>query len=214
MENQHIHEGKIVVIEGPQRSGKTMAMSIFAYRDALKKKTIYTNLAYTFKYKPLNFNELTLRNENKELRDCTLTLDELNFFLDSRGSMTKQNKEFTYFLLQVKKQGIDLYGTTHGIGYLDLRFRENYDYHVATRVFPEKRPSGVAPEILRLVITNGPTQKTMKKTINIKCKEFLGMYDPTNIFNPFSESEADKYIPKLPRTLASKIVKPIPGFVL
>lgn len=208
---EHIKEGQIIIFEGPQRSGKTLAMSIFAKEDnRVGKREIFSNITYTFPFTPLNFKSLTLKQENKTLKHGSITIDELNFFLDNRGSMTKLNREFLQFLLQVKKQGINLYGTTHNLGYMDLRFRQNYDYLIRTSVFPEQKIRGDnPPELLRLEIFNGPHQKPLHKIRKIPLKGLLGMYDTHHVFNPFEElaSDADKERPK-----QKPIIEPRPKF--
>lgn len=187
-----IKEGTITIFEGPQRCGKTLAMSLFARLGSLKGRPIFTNLAYTFDYTPLKFFELDLKNTEmvESIKGGLITIDEMNFWFDSRASMSGINRQFASLLLQTKKLGVDLYGTTHHLSYLDKRFRENYDYKVSTSVHPIKRLPGEPPKILRMIIENGPNQKTMKKTINInftKNPGLLGLYDTTNVFDPFEQ---------------------------
>lgn len=204
-EQEHYREGKIVIIEAPQRAGKTLTMSILAYEEYYNNHAeILTNIAYenpitkqlTIPYKPLNFFELTMEKIGV-YKNRAITIDELNFYLDSRGSMTKVNKRFCQWLLQSKKMGIDTYGTTHGLHYLDLRFRENFDFLVQPQTYYQdiiddkgntiKKPIG-----LKMRWFNGPNQKSFRKTITIDFRQkpkLLGMYNTRNTFNPFAEME-------------------------
>lgn len=186
---EHVSEGNIIVFEAPQRYGKTLGGCLWSLDAHQHGKTVYSTLAFKFPYKPLNFNQLKLENSNNPLRNGHLFIDELNMYLDARASMSKVNREFASFLLQVKKQGLTLTGTTHHLDYLDKRFRQNYDYKIQTEVFP-KFPN--TPDILRMKIQNGPTTRYCNKTITIKVRPFLGLYDTLHVFNPFDGMSTDK----------------------
>lgn len=179
---EHVSEGNIIIFEAPQRYGKTLGGCVWALDAYQHKKPVYSTLAFRFPYKPLNFTELKLANQENPLTNGHVFIDELNMFLDARASMSKVNREFCSFLLQVKKQGITLTGTTHRLDYLDKRFRQNYDYKIQTEVFP-KFPN--TPDILKMKIQNGPTTKYCNKTLTLKVRPFLGLYDTLNVFNPF-----------------------------
>lgn len=198
-------EGKITIIEAPQRKGKTLTMSILALDEYIARRTpIITTIAYenpeTHKikipYEPLNFFQLTMAHIDGFLNRC-ITVDELNFYLDSRGSMTKVNRRFCQWLLQSKKMGINTYGTTHGVDYLDLRFRENFDYLIQPNVHYETINEGTKqemqiPRYLVMKWMNGPNQARLNKTITLdfhKKPQLLGMYNTRNVFNPFQEME-------------------------
>jgi hypothetical protein len=211
---QFYKEGRITIIEGPQRSGKTLAMSILALDEYITcRQPVITNIAYEspetglvkIPFKPLNFFELTMEKIGTFV-NRPITIDELNFYLDSRGSMTKINRRFCQWLLQSKKMGINTYGTTHNLGYLDLRFRENYDFLIQPTTLyqnvwneqlqiEEKKPA-----VLILKWYNGPNQKSFKKTVSIdfrKKPHLLGMYNSRNVFNPFAEMEEQMELEKM-----------------
>lgn len=185
-------EGRLTIFEGPQRSGKTLAMSIFSLRGHLKGRNVYSNLKFNFPSKKLNFFELDLKNEAvvNSLRGAILSIDELNFWFDSRASMSGINRQFATTILQIKKLGVDLYGTTHHLSYLDKRFRENFDFIIKTNVTPTKREPGEPPEKLKMTIENGPNQKYLYKKMSVDLKrnpELLGLYDTTHVFDPFEQ---------------------------
>lgn len=212
--SSYYKEGRITIIEGPQRSGKTLAMSILALDEYIAtRERVITNIAYEapdtglvkIPYKPLNFFELTMEKIGI-FGNRAITIDELNFYLDSRGSMTKINRRFCQWLLQSKKMGINTYGTTHNLGYLDLRFRENFDFLIQpTTIYhnvynellqiEEKKPA-----LLVLKWYNGPNQKHFRRTITIDFRvkpALLGMYNSRNVFNPFAEMEEQMELEKL-----------------
>lgn len=210
-EEQAYREGKISIIEGPQRSGKTLAMSILAYDEFIVNHSkILTNIAFDnpvtkqnrIPYEPLNFFKLTMEGIT-EYTNSVITIDELNFFLDSRGSMTKVNRKFCQWLLQSKKMGINTYGTTHQLGYLDLRFRENFDFLIRPICYYNiNNPDEEArkrPIALRMKFYNGPTQKHFRRTITIdfrKMPKLLGLYNTRNVFDVFGEMEEQMALEK------------------
>lgn len=202
-EQDYYREGRITIIEGPQRSGKTLAMSILALDEFTNQKSeVLTNIAYEnpetkevkIPYKPLNFFELTMEKIDG-FRNRAITIDELNFYLDSRASTTKINRRFCQWLLQSKKMGINTYGTTHNLYYLDLRFRENFDFLVQpTCYFDANSKTPNRPIMLVMKWFNGPNQANFKRTVKINFLErpnLLGMYNSRNVFNPFAEIEAE-----------------------
>lgn len=219
-QSQAFREGRITIIEGPQRSGKTLAMSILALDEyCANKNKVITNIAYenpitkrnSIPYEPLNFFNLTM-GEIGAFRNRCITIDELNFYLDSRGSMTKVNRKFCQWLLQSKKLGINTYGTTHNLGYLDLRFRENFDFLIQPQTFYEKAVDEEGntynkPAMLVLKWFNGPNQAHYRKTMRIDFRirpDLLGMYNTHNTFNPFAEMEMQLEKEKLKKKTTQK----------
>jgi hypothetical protein len=219
---EYYKEGRITVIEGPQRSGKTLGMSILALDEYIAcRQPVITNIAYEapdtglvkIPYKPLNFFELTMEKIGT-FTNRPITIDELNFYLDSRGSMTKINRRFCQWLLQSKKMGINTYGTTHNLGYLDLRFRENFDFLVQPTTIYQTiwnevlRIEERKPALLVMKWFNGPNQKHFRRTITIdfrKKPQLLGMYNSRHVFNPFAEMEEQMELEKLQKKAKGKL---------
>lgn len=218
---QHYREGKITVLEGPQRSGKTLGMAILALDEyVVNKSEVLTNIAYEnpatkqlrIPYKPLNFFELTMEKIGTFV-NRTITIDELNFYLDCRGAMTKVNRRFCAWLLQSKKMGINTYGTTHNLHYLDLRFVDNFDFLITPTTLYRNaldehgnviiEPDGTIrkiPEYLILQWVNGPNQARFRRKIVIDFKKkphLLGLYNSRHTFNPFAEMEEQMALEKL-----------------
>lgn len=187
---EYIREGQIIVKNGPQRSGKTLGGCIWALNSLHQKRKIYSTIEFKFKHTPLDFYHLRLEDNANELVNSHIFIDELNFYLDARAAMSKVNREFSKFLLQSKKQGVLLSGTTHALSYLELRFRQNYDFIINCAVYP-KYPA--VPEILTMNILNGPLQEHTNKTVTINVKPYLGLYNTRHVYNPFQSfiNEAD-----------------------
>ena len=66
-------------------------------------------------------------SKDEELNDTDVLLDESYQIMDSRAGMTKQNRLFTYFAVQTRKLGVDLYLPTHSIENIDIRIRRATD---------------------------------------------------------------------------------------
>ena len=182
-----IQEGKTFIYEGKQRQGKTLAMSLAALGDYEKGRNIVSNVPFTFPFTPIKFKDLQLSQEEGTIHGSTICLDELNFLFDGRSSGTGINKKFSYFLLQTKKMGVNLLGTTHDLGALDKRFRMNYDYLIVPECLPINRKDDSPPEALILEIFNGPNQRNFHRKKVINLKDRLGLYDTTHTFNPFAD---------------------------
>lgn len=206
---EHYKEGRITVLEAAQRCGKTLGMAILALDEFIAtRKPITTNIAYEdpitrlckIPFKPLNFFELTMEKIGVFTNRC-ITIDELNFYLDCRGSMTKMNRRFCQWLLQSKKMGINTYGTTHSLAYLDLRFQENYDFLIQPKTYYAQDFLGnPIPRYLVLKWFNGPNQNHFRKTVTVdfaKRPDLLGLYNSRHTFNPFAEMEEQMAIEKL-----------------
>ncbi len=115
--------------------GKTLLMTIFGKATHLEGKKVYSN------YKT-SFGELVspmdLVDRNEQLKNCSLCLDELYAWIDSRTSGTTGNRLITYFGLQTRKLDVNLFYTAQLIGSVDLRLR----YITDIVVLCERRKKG------------------------------------------------------------------------
>jgi len=188
---EHVPEGNTIIYEAPQRCGKTLAMVMWGL-DALQHgRNIFSNIQLGYPHNPLQFSEIELEDGSQSpFWNGWILIDELNFFFDSRRSMSPENIKFSANLLQQKKQGCSLTGTTHDLYSLDLRIRDNFDYIIRPTVWP---PYPAVPQVIQMKIENGPLQKRMRKTLTLDCRPFLGLYDSFAVYNPF------KTQPKGPR---------------
>lgn len=187
------HEGRIILIEGAQRSGKTLLGSLFGANACMRGKTVWSNLEFRFPHEPIDFYALTLQNDIGQLRNGLIFIDELNFLSDGRDSGKDYSKDFTKFALQVKKLGITFVGTTHLLDYVDRRLRENFDLLIRTRAFPVRRPDGVPPTHLKLHVQNGPNQDWIDRRLTLQLTpRMLGLYDSAHVYNPFRNMPSAK----------------------
>jgi hypothetical protein len=182
---EYVREGNVLIFEAKQRKGKTLGATIWAVDSYRHGRQVYSTIEFKFPHKKLDFFKLKLGmqdGEKNELINAHIFVDELNFYLDARASMSKANRDFSAFLLQTKKQGCIMTGTTHAIKSLEMRFRDNYDYSITPEVYP-KYPG--KPKYIRMLIRNGPAQANLSKVITMNCEAYLRLYDTRSIYNPF-----------------------------
>ncbi len=111
-------------------SGKTCSAVREAYRYFLKGYTVYANIWLKFPHKPMNKEVIKEMVHNKQLKNCVILLDEIGVFLDSRMSMSKKNRLFSYFLAQTRKRSVRLLWTSQFSTLVDKRLRKLTDTYV------------------------------------------------------------------------------------
>lgn len=188
----HVPDGLTIIIEAPQRWGKTMAGVALACDYLLEEsRNIFSNIPLAFEHQPLEFSNIKLEdNEDGQSKfwNGHIFIDELNFYFDARCAMKPENITFSTFLLQQKKQGCNLTGTTHDLYSLDLRIRDNYDYIIRPHCLPVHPAT---PEFLILDIENGPLQSRLKKRFPpIDCRPLMGLYNSFRVYDPFKNFAA------------------------
>lgn len=110
-----------------------------AYEEFKKNKVkVISNNHLDFDYQHFDIAWFLDNLTSHELEDCILLLDEFYQIVDSRSSQTKLNKLFTYFVVQTRKRGVDLYLCTHHITHLDIRVQRAIDIRGACRHYAEK----------------------------------------------------------------------------
>lgn len=116
----------IVLYKGARGRGKTLTMVKDAYKFYLEGYKIYSNIKISFG-ESIAKDEILNLNKDSDLHDCVLIIDELMLIFDSRNFSTKKNKDFSYFIAQIRKRNIIILGTTQYTGGVELRFRQNID---------------------------------------------------------------------------------------
>lgn len=116
----------IVLYKGARGKGKTLTM----VKDGLKAYQRGFRIIANFKLKfgeYMSNEEVLGLNRESSLKDCVLLLDELQLFFDSRNFGSKQNKDFSNFIQQIRKRNIHILGTTQYTNTIELRFRQHID---------------------------------------------------------------------------------------
>jgi len=112
----------IILIIGGLGTGKTMLMSYFLYLDYLfEKRKIYANYFLNFAYENIyKMGELSDLPEGLK----SLGIDEpYTSGLDSRNSMSKINRIMSGYILQCRKDDMNVYVTSQFLGAIELRTR-------------------------------------------------------------------------------------------
>ena len=130
----------ITTLEGIQGSGKSITATALLHTDFVNLgRKIIANTHLTFPYQHFDLKYFLDHFEDEELTNCDLWLDEMYQMLDSRTSQAKVNKILTYFVVQTRKRGVDLYVCTHHIDHIDKRLRRAVDVR-GTCNFAEEDP--------------------------------------------------------------------------
>lgn len=179
----------IHLILGKQGSGKTLLLVKKAYEMHRKGRNIYSNLALNFKSQPLNYQDVL---------DCSLSngavlLDEIHQLLPARRSLQKRNVDICdNFLSMVRKQGLEVYGTTQTPRKVDVRFREEADYvyvcekyiydyklHKWVKYLHNQNLSKDVPMMISVTVTETFSNTTIKTAFI--GNRFFDMYDTNEI---------------------------------
>jgi len=122
----------IIGIEGGLGSGKTLLMVRYLVKDYLKGNQIFTNIGLKdidFKFLDLN-KVLDMHKDEFNLNNCSVAIDEITVFADCRKSSSKMNRLISYFILQSRKRGVDIYFTTQNLNLVDFRLINYMDFQV------------------------------------------------------------------------------------
>lgn len=115
----------IIVFIGSRGSGKTLSMTIEAYKKYKQGYKIYSNYHLNFPYTPYTIDDLIMFAESGMYFGNTIFLvDEAHIFFDSY-SKGKRNMIFSYFLNQSSKNDIDVYLSTQFARQIFIRIRLN-----------------------------------------------------------------------------------------
>ena len=130
----------VVTYEGLMGQGKSTAAIAVAYEEWKRTgKLVYSNDHLNFDgYRHFDTAVFVEKVVGEELEDMILLVDEMYQAADSRSSQTKLNKLWTYFAVQTRKRGVDMYICTHHLDHIDLRLRRAVDIRGSCRYYPEK----------------------------------------------------------------------------
>jgi hypothetical protein len=144
----------IISFEGFQGTSKTTAAVATLVEQGVKQgKKIISNANLDMEYTKFSLEWFLDNINTHEMEDCILFLDELYQLFDSRNSGSKQNKLFSYFIVQTRKRGVDFYYCTHHIDHVELRLRRATDIRGSCRFYPElpcKQCKGIGKVLINM----------------------------------------------------------------
>ena len=198
----------IIGIEGGIGTGKTLTGVWYIIGDLRAGKRIFTNV----KLKGLTREEQSrvkylIKDEIKQMfelvktgkmsmKNSTIFLQEIHNYLDSRGSMTANNRLLSYWILQSRHAGqgsCDIIFDTQELGQVDKRLRNNTDYLIRplivgydtvdkkdARGHPDQDDEKKGKQIPKIIVLIGRTKLRhkwidFKQTIDVS--ETREMYD-------------------------------------
>lgn len=178
----------IHLITGQQGSGKTLFLVKMAYEAYLKGKTIYSNVALRFPYKPLDYKDII----ECRLQNAIVILDEIHLLLPARRSMKHSSVAICDgFLSMVRKKGLEVYGTTQTIRKVDIRFREECDYYYTTikyamikkgkfeRIFHNENLNRNIPLMIKINVTETYSNNTIE--ISFLGNKYFKLFDTNQV---------------------------------
>jgi len=115
----------IHLVLGKQGSGKTLFLIKKAYEAYKSGKKVYSNVALTFPYDPIDYNDII----NYKYSDAVVIIDEIHILLPARRSTSEINMNICLgFLSMARKKKLEIYGSTQNARKVDVLFREEVDY--------------------------------------------------------------------------------------
>lgn len=159
----------IIGFIGQRNSGRTLSMTIEAYKKYKQGYKIYSNYHLNFPYTPYTVDDLmSFAESGMYFNDSIFLCDELHIYFDSRSSGKTRNKIFSYWLNMSSKGNFDIYYTTQFARQVEIRLRLNTEIVVECScraviwATPTSKP--------RIVENERPKPKDYKSTAYITCR--------------------------------------------
>ncbi len=118
--------GMIICFKGRRGAGKTLGTTALGKMYSQKGWKVYSNYSVSFAEKKTNSFFRSI-GADSDIQNCVLLLDELQILFDSRNTRDKENKEFGYYLQQLRKKNVIIVGTTQFMDTLEKRIRQQLD---------------------------------------------------------------------------------------
>lgn len=117
----------IIAFTGKMGSGKTLSMTFLAKIMSEEGRSIISNYRLKFEHRLISKKEIQEygATKGKSLLNCVMLIDEAQTMLDCRQH--QKNRIISYFILQTRKRGVDLFYTSQQFWNVEKRLRENSD---------------------------------------------------------------------------------------
>jgi hypothetical protein len=110
---------------GLQNGGKTLTGVFYCYLDYLRGRKILSNISLGFPHYLINRDFLLyLAMTQPQLSDCSFLIDECPVYFDG-STNSRDNRIFSYLLIQSSKNNWNLYAISQHIGMMQKRLRDN-----------------------------------------------------------------------------------------
>ena len=146
-----------------------------------RKRKIVSNFKLTFPkikgcYKPELLNMSFIKDFKEQLYDIALFIDEIYVYIDSRNSVSKRNRVWSYFFNQTRKRGVDLFYSTQFLHQVDKRLRNNTELYIFPSIITHEEEM-----YIKIKIAKGNMK--IFKTFCFKAKEYFNLYDTDEIID-------------------------------
>jgi hypothetical protein len=191
LEIQKTKQNNLVIgILGHKGSGKTLFLAILLYLEYLSGKKIYTNFEVSFPHEILDINKLI--SLDKELTNAVIGITEIHMICDARRSGSKQNTQFSYFVLQSRHRSVNFYYDSQFGRQYDVRIRENTDINIiAENLFIDSDNDGIF-DVFRIIIQDKRKYPITYQQFIVYGTPFFTKYNTDFIVNPFTMKEINK----------------------
>lgn len=173
----------IILFIGTVGSGKTLSMTVEAYKYYKRGFRVFSNYHLAFPHTKLTKKVfMGLIEDPESLQNAVICLDEMHIWIDSRSSMSKKNKLITYFLLQTRKRDVRLLATTQHLHQVDKRLRDTADVLVYCENMSNK--SSLVGGNQRILIRQDffyQYSRSPPKTLVIHANPYFGIYNTREI---------------------------------
>lgn len=182
----------IIGIVGDMGSGKTLLMTALLMNDAKEGNKLYTNYNLlkneTTKLRLHEIKKLfTLELINKVSFGC----DEMHIFMDSRSGA--RNRVISYWILQTRKRGIDLFYTTQYFHQIDRRLRDATLYKIECTNYGTAKEPDLSFELKKRIDVDSQEEWIHIKDFKINnIKKYYECFNTNEIINPFADEEDEK----------------------
>lgn len=165
------------MLTGGLRSGKTLTAVWLALNHHVAGKRIYSNFNISFvNKKDIMPAEILML---KDLKNCTLVLDELWTIIDSRASISGENKFLSDIILGSGKDGVTIIGTSQMAHMVDKRYRDIADYMVLCERKGKTKSLNAVIKAHIMVRNFWAKSGYTRKTEKIRVRDIAPLYDTT-----------------------------------
>lgn len=227
----------IILFTGPMGAGKTLLMTYYGYLDYCRGHTLLSNYSLFFGKHNCscheshwniqcphgdNFVEIcksrvglanlrgVLDGDFKAVRhNSTYMITELQLFLESRRSISKQNVDTTHMILQSRKMDIDLFFDTQRARQVDVRVRENVDILMK---LSQRYNSEIRDEVRwKMILVNDALENPNYKVSKYRLypKPIFDLYNTKEIVDPLNITRGPQIIAKSTQEEIVEEVEPL-----
>jgi len=180
----------VVGIKGLKGSGKTLLLTILLLMEYMKGKKVFTNYKVFFPHEIIDVKKMVELDE--DLENCVIGISEMHLICDARRHGKEQNILMSYFVLQSRHRGVNLYYDTQFERQIDIRIVENTDINIVCENLHIDTDNDGLADLFRIIIQDKRMMPVKVKQKVFYGKPFWQMYDTNDIVDIFTMKKLDK----------------------